>query len=257
MSESRKNFKLLIEYDGSAYHGWQRQKNDASIQGQIESAIHRLTGKHVSLIGSGRTDAGVHARGQVANFHCETRLCADTIRRGLNALLPEDIAILECSIAEETFHARFDAKAKTYRYTVINRSSPVAIGRHYAWHIPQALDAAAMQSAMQHLTGRHDFKAFEGTGSPRAHTVRNLFDAQLHEAMESGRLDFLFTADGFLKHMVRNIMGTLVAVGRGKIDPAAVAAIRDAADRSLAGATAPGHGLCLLAVIYAAPVSKI
>lgn len=250
MTESRKNFKLLIEYDGSAYHGWQRQQKDESIQATIEAALHRLTGSRISLIGSGRTDAGVHAKGQVANFFCETHLCANTVCRGLNALLPDDIAILACTVVDESFHARFDAKAKTYRYTIINRFSPVAVGRQYAWHIPQDLDAAAMKSAMQHLIGRHDFKAFEGTGSPRAHTTRHMLNAVLQVDAQLSRLNFYFTADGFLRHMVRNIVGTLVEVGRRKIEPTTVAVIRDAADRSLAGATAPGQGLCLMNVCY-------
>jgi tRNA pseudouridine38-40 synthase len=249
MMLAEKNFKLIIEYDGSAYHGWQRQKADVTIQSEIEGAIRKLTGKRISLIGSGRTDARVHARGQVANFHCETRLSPDTFQRGLNALLPKDIVILDCSIVPEQFHARFDATSKTYRYSILNRYTAEAIGRQYVWHIQQPLNTEAMRSALRHILGVHDFKAFEGTGSPRAHTVRNLIRADLLDH-GNGRLDFFFTANGFLKHMVRNIMGTLVDVGRGKIQPEAMGAIQAAADRSLAGATAPGHGLCLMQVRY-------
>jgi tRNA pseudouridine38-40 synthase len=244
-----KNFKLVIEYDGSAYHGWQRQKADVTIQGKIEAAINKLTGKQISLIGSGRTDAGVHAMGQVANFHCETRLSPETVQRGLNALLPDDIVILDCGIVPERFHARFDAKTKTYRYSILNRPFSAAIGRQYAWYVQQPLNKAAMRLALQLIVGIHDFKAFEGTGSPRAHTIRHLLRADLLD-QGNGRFDFFFTANGFLKHMVRNIVGTLVDVGRGKIGPEAMESILKAADRSLAGATAPGPGLCLMRVCY-------
>lgn len=249
-----KNFKLIIEYDGSAYHGWQRQKADVTIQSEIEGAVRKLTGKQVSLIGSGRTDAGVHAKGQVANFHCETGLSPDTLQRGLNALLPNDIVILDCRLVSECFHARFDAKIKTYRYSILNRFTAAAIGRQYVWHIQQPLNRNAMRCGLRHIVGMHDFKAFEGAGSPRAHTIRNLIRADLLD-QDNGRLDFFFTANGFLKHMVRNIVGTLVEVGRGKIGPEAMRTIREAADRSLAGATAPGHGLCLMRVCYDDPVT--
>ena len=244
-----KNFKLVIEYDGSAYHGWQRQKSEVTIQSQIETALTTLTGKPVSLIGSGRTDAGVHARGQVANFHCATRLSPDTLQRALNALLPDDIVILECTDVPERFHARYDAISKTYRYTVLNRKIPSAIGRQYAWHIQHPLKIDAMHEALRHISGVHDFKSFEGAGSPRSHTTRHVMRAE----WRAGRGDewhLFLTANGFLKHMVRNIVGTLVDVGRGRIEPDAVRLIREASDRSLAGATAPAHGLCLMQVGY-------
>ncbi|MFH0730882.1 MAG: tRNA pseudouridine(38-40) synthase TruA [Pseudomonadota bacterium] len=249
MIPAEKNFKLIIEYDGTAYHGWQRQKADVTIQSEIEVAVRKLTGKQISLIGSGRTDAGVHAKGQVANLHCETGLSPDTLQRGLNALLPKDIVILDCRHVSEGFHARFDAKNKTYRYSILNRLTPAAIGRQYVWHIQQPLNCDAMRSGLRHIVGMHDFKAFEGAGSPRAHTVRNIIRADLLDR-ENGRLDFFFTANGFLKHMVRNIVGTLVEVGRGKTGPEGIGEILKAGDRSLAGATAPGHGLCLMRVSY-------
>lgn len=252
MIAPEKNFKLIIEYDGSAYHGWQRQKADVTIQSEIEVAIRKLTGKQVSLIGSGRTDAGVHAKGQVANFHCETGLSPDTLQRGLNALLPKDIVIHDCGLVSDRFHARFDAKIKTYRYSILNRLTAVAIGRQYVWHIQQPLNRDAMRSGLRHIVGMHDFKAFEGAGSPREHTIRNLIRADLLD-QENGQLDLFFTANGFLKHMVRNIVGTLVDVGRGKNGPEIMGAILKARDRSLAGATAPGHGLCLMRVSYDAP----
>lgn len=249
MMPREQNFKLIVEYDGSAYHGWQRQKQETTIQGEIERAARQLTGKPVTLIGSGRTDAGVHARGQVANFHSATRLAATVIQRGLNALLPDDIVIGDCRVVHDRFHSRYDAQFKTYCYTVLNRPVPGAIGRQYAWHIKRPLDIKAMREALECLVGTYDFKAFEGTGSPRNHTTRVVTQAEL-VAREESHLQIHLTANGFLKHMVRNIVGTLVDVGAGKIDPADMEAIRESRDRSLAGITAPGHGLCLMKVYY-------
>lgn len=249
MIPSEKNFKLIIEYDGSAYHGWQRQKTDATIQSEIETAIRSLTGKSISLLGSGRTDAGVHARGQVANFHCETLLSPQTLQRGLNALLPADIVILDCHEVPGRFHARYDATSKTYRYTILNRKIPSAIGRQYAWHIQCPLNVDAMREALRHIAGIHDFKSFEGAGSPRSHTTRHVFFAEW-TGLPGDELHLFLTANGFLKHMVRNIVGTLVEVGRGRMEADAVRSILAAQDRSLAGSTAPAHGLCLMHVGY-------
>ena len=155
------NFKLTIEYDGTRYHGWQRQKNDRTIQGEIEKALLTMTGKKITLTGSGRTDAGVHALGQIANFHCRTELDSDVFLKGLNSLLQKDIVIRECCQVEEKFHARFDAKSKTYHYRILNRKIPTAVCRQYAWHIRSPLDLDAMQSALGHIIGTHDFRAFE------------------------------------------------------------------------------------------------
>lgn len=249
MRPTETNFKLIIEYDGTAYHGWQRQAREDTIQGRIEAAIRRLTGQAVSLIGSGRTDAGVHALGQVANFRCLSTLSADVVLRALNALLPGDISIVHCGTAPAAFHARFDAREKTYRYSLLNRFCPAAIGRQYHWHIRQPLDVPAMRAALAHLVGTHDFKSFEGAGSPRIHTIRTLIDAGL-ACTGDGRIELTVSANGFLKHMVRNIVGTLVAVGRGKIAPEGVCTILDARDRSTAAATSPAQGLCLVGVRY-------
>ena len=245
-----RNFKLIIEYDGSAYYGWQRQKDPNTIQGTIERAVHRLTGHNVTLSGSGRTDAGVHALGQVANFHADTHLADGDIGRALNSLLPRDIVILSCDEMPEDFHARFDAVSKTYRYCLLNRPLPPAVGRQYAWHIKKPLDIDAMRDALVHLQGTHDFKAFEGAGSPRAHSVRQVSKADFFER-NGCRIDFEIEANGFLRHMVRNIVGTLVDVGHGKIPPDDLGKIRETADRSKAGITAPSHGLFLVRVSYA------
>jgi tRNA pseudouridine38-40 synthase len=244
-----KNFKLIIEYDGTAYHGWQRQSGDATIQETVEAALAKMAGRAVNLLGSGRTDAGVHALGQVANFHCDTSLTPQAFMGGLNSLLPNDIVIRDCTPVDDGFHARYSAKGKTYRYWLLNRRLPAAIGRQYAWWIRRPLDLKAMDSAIQHLSGSHDFSAFEGAGSPRPHTIRTVTEASLKRA-EEGKIVFRISADGFLRFMVRNIVGTLVDVGIGKLSPDDVEQIRLSRDRSQAGATAPPHGLFLVEVVY-------
>ncbi len=244
-----KNFKLTIEYDGGGYHGWQRQKNDRTIQEAIERAVLAITGQTISLTGSGRTDAGVHAYGQVANFKCETRLAAQDLLGGLNSLTADDIVVHSCEEVAASFHARYDAKSKTYVYKLLNRRSPAAIGRRYAWYIRKKLDLESMRAASAHLIGSHDFKAFEGAGSPRSHSVRNVFKASLVDEGE-GYLAFEIEADGFLRFMVRNIVGTLVKVGLGKISPDEFKRILESRDRDQAGATAPAHGLFLVEVTY-------
>ncbi|MGD9138866.1 MAG: tRNA pseudouridine(38-40) synthase TruA [Desulfobacterales bacterium] len=244
-----KNFKLIIEYDGTHYHGWQRQKKDATIQGEIEDAIRTMTHTRVTLYGSGRTDAGVHARGQTANFHCDTDLKPEVIQRGLNSLLPDDIVIKQCDQVEDAFHARYSAKSKIYDYTIANHPVPPAINRQYVWSIRSQLDTMAMQSAIRCIVGSHDFKAFEGTGSPRAHTTRQVLAAGLRES-DDRFLTFRIEADGFLRFMVRNIVGTLVDVGLGKTLPTEFRQILESRDRTKAGATAPARGLCLMKVKY-------
>ncbi len=244
-----KNFKLIIEYDGTAYHGWQRQACDTTVQETIEDALAKMTGRAVKLIGSGRTDAGVHALGQVANFHCETSLTPQAFLGGLNSLLPDDIVIRECTSVDDGFHARYSAKGKTYIYRLLSRPLPGAIGRQYAWWVRRPLDLEAMDSAAQHLCGTHDFRSFEGAGSPRSHTIRTVTEASLKREDEGG-IVFRISADGFLRFMVRNIVGTLVDVGTGKLSTDDVERIRRSRDRSQAGATAPPHGLFLVEVEY-------
>jgi len=244
-----RNFKLIIEYDGSRYHGWQRQKNEPSIQGEIENALERMTAQRVTVIGSGRTDAGVHAEGQVANFKCDTRLKPEAVMNGLNSLLAEDIKIKVCEQVDASFHARYDAKSKVYRYRILNRPTPAAIGRQYQWFIGRALDREAMQKAIAHIIGRHDFKAFEGSGSPRQSSTRQVYSADLF-AHEGGLLIFHVEADGFLRYMVRNIVGTLVDVGLQKRTPHDFKQILDSKDRAQASATAPAQGLTLIRVNY-------
>jgi tRNA pseudouridine38-40 synthase len=244
-----KNFKLTIEYDGTFYHGWQRQKNHRTIQGEIEKAIRTMTSQKVRLIGSGRTDAGVHAYAQVANFRCDTQLETTPFLNGLNSLTDPDIVIKKCEVAPEAFHAQYDAKRKIYVYRLLNRSIPAAISRQYAWFVRKKLDMHAMQQAMGHIIGSHDFKAFEASGSPRVSTVRHVMRMELRPT-EEGYLIFEIEANGFLKFMVRNIVGTLVSIGLGKLTPADMRCILLCKNRSQAAGTAPPHGLFLKSVVY-------
>jgi tRNA pseudouridine38-40 synthase len=247
-SVSIKNFKLVIEYDGTFLNGWQIQKTGRTVQGEIEAAITKMTGKQVRVAGSGRTDAGVHALGQVAAFRCETRLAPETFFSGLNSLLPDDIVVLSCEAAPLDFHPRFDAAGKTYIYRIHNRPTAIAIGRKYAWHIKKQLDIHAMTQAIGHIIGTHDFKSFENTGSPRSHTVRTVSSASVSCC---GKIVAIrITANGFLRYMVRNLTGTLVDVGLSKLSPADFAYIMHLKDRSRASATAPPHGLFLHSVYY-------
>ncbi len=244
-----KNFKLVIEYDGTDYHGWQRQKGVATVQETIESAIKVMTEQAVTLIGSGRTDAGVHSLEQVANFKAGSNLTPLVFKKGLNSLLPPDIVIKDVEQAPDHFHARYDCKEKRYQYHVLNREIPSAIHRRFAWHIRRPLRIDAMRDALSCLKGRHDFSAFEAGGSIRKDAVRIVSDIGL-DAYEDGKLIFSISANGFLRYMVRNIVGTLVDVGRDRIAPKGFHEILLSKDRANAGATAPPHGLFLMNVWY-------
>ncbi len=242
-------FRLIIEYDGSGFHGWQRQKKDRTVQETIEKALAIMTREKVTVIGSGRTDAGVHALGQVACFKTRSRLDARIFLTGLNSLLPGDVIVHACDPMPATFHARFDVTSKRYRYHILNRPIAPAIGRQFVWHIRTPLDTAAMMQAAGTLLGEHDFKAFEGAGSPRAHTVRTIIASTVNAPGE-GNLTYTIAANGFLRFMVRNIVGTLVEVGLGKRSVADIQNILLSKDRSQAGATAPAQGLFLMDVAY-------
>lgn len=245
----QQTFKLIIEYDGSAFHGWQRQKTGRTVQETIEKALCVMTREKITVIGSGRTDAGVHALGQVAGFKTRSRLNAQAFLKGLNSLLPGDVVVRACDATPDTFHARFDVLTKRYRYHILNRTIAPAIGRQFTWHIRKPLDTEAMIEAAGTLLGTHDFKAFEGTGSPRDHTVRTVTDSTLTKT-GGGNLTYDIEADGFLRFMVRNMVGTLVAVGLGKLPASKVQHILKSKDRAQAGATAPPQGLFLIDVTY-------
>jgi len=244
-----KNFKLTIEYDGTFYHGWQRQKNQRSIQAEIEKCLSTMTGEPVVLIGSGRTDAGVHALGQVASFRCNSSIPPDAFRKGLNSLLPDDIVIRQCVEADASFHARYDVISKRYHYRILNREIPSAVERNYVWHIRKPLNVEVMCLAARHIGGTHDFKAFEGTGSPRSSTVRRIMQIELVEE-NPDMLILEIEGNGFLRFMVRNIVSTLVDAGLGKITPDDFKQILLSRDRSRAGPTAPPRGLFLISVTY-------
>ncbi len=248
------NFKLTIEYDGTGYHGWQRQKNARTIQETIESAISVMVKAPVRLTGSGRTDAGVHALGQAANFHCDKNLPPEAFVAGLNSLLPDDIVIRGCERVADEFHAQYDAKLKTYCYRILNRPIPSAICRQYAWFIPRPLDVTAMRKAAAHLVGTHDFSSFEASGSPRSHSHRTVHDARVF-TQPADIICFEITATGFLRFMVRNIAGTLADTGLGKFTPEKFKEILTAQNRALASPTAPAHGLFLVEVSYADTVA--
>jgi tRNA pseudouridine38-40 synthase len=243
------NFKLTIEYDGTAYCGWQRQAGDPTIQETIEAALAAMVNHPVTLIGAGRTDAGVHALGQVAHFKADTRLTAEVFLKGLNSLLPDDIVIRDSQSVPDSFHARYSARGKHYRYRIRNRKLPAAIGRHYAWHVRQPLDLVAMARAAAGLCGPHDFKSFEGAGSPRRSTVRTVFRCEVNPCHDD-LLHLDIQGDGFLRHMVRNIAGTLVEIGSGRRAADDMPAILAARDRHRAGITAPARGLFLVRVDY-------
>jgi tRNA pseudouridine38-40 synthase len=244
-----RTIKLLIEYDGTNYLGWQVQARGTTIQGMIEEKLEQITGEDVGLMGSGRTDAGVHAMGQVAHFKTRSKMDLRSIQRALNSLLPPDIAIKRVEEAGENFHARKQARSKVYEYRILNRPLRSVFHRGYAWHIPQKLDWEGVKIATQKLVGENDFSSFRSTGTPTKTAVRKVFRATWRKGSD-GLMRFEIEASGFLKQMVRAIVGTLVEVGRGKIDASQFQEILESKDRNKAGPTAPAHGLFLKEVKY-------
>ena len=259
-------FKLTIAYDGTGFVGWQRQASGTSIQGLLEDALSELDGRHVDVTGAGRTDAGVHALGQVASVSLERAIDRLTLMRAVNSRLPESVRIIEAADAAPGFHARFDARSKTYCYRIWNNEVMSPLERAYTWHVPSpTLDVAAMASAAALLEGRHDFAAFQAAGTDTRTTAREVFSSRVRAGSDllhspggpqplHAKADSLITYEiagaGFLRHMVRTIVGTLVEVGRGRRPAAWVSEVLRSRDRAGAGPTAPAHGLLLVSLEY-------
>lgn len=243
-----RNIKLIIEYDGTNYGGWQKQKNNTTIQGEIEKAIFKITGEVVDLTGSSRTDAGVHARGMVANFTTESRVPSERFREAINSKLPDDISIIKSEEVDENFHARYCCKGKMYSYTIINREEKVAIGKNFVYAVKDELDINKMKEACKFFIGKHDFKAFKTTGSSVKTSVRTIYD--LTAEKDGCNIKINISADGFLYNMVRIIVGTLIEVGKDKIEINKISEIIKLGDRTKAGPCVPPNGLVLEEVYY-------
>jgi tRNA pseudouridine38-40 synthase len=245
-------FRLTLAYDGSEFSGWQRHPGKRTIQEELEATLERITGRRPKCIASGRTDAGVHALGQVVSFTSETRLAPEVIARALNAELPEDLLVFEVAQAPDGFDALRHAMRKRYRYVIEDGRQRDLFDRKYLWHIYQRLDVPSMRQAAATLVGTHDFLSFQTTGSSRLTTTRTVFDlaVERHPSEFTDRIFIEVEADGFLYNMVRNIVGTLVQVGKGKEPPTWPAQVLALRDRRKAGMTAPAQGLFLVWVQY-------
>lgn len=244
-----KNYKMVLQYEGSRYQGWQRQEStDNTIQGKLENLLSRMCGETVEIQGSGRTDAGVHALAQVANAHMNTEKSPAEILEYMNRYLPEDIGVLSVVEVPERFHSRLNAKGKTYRYQIINSSLPHVFERRYAYAVSEKLDVEAMRQAAEHLVGTHDFKAFTSAKKGKKSTVRTIESITLEKAEDI--LTITYSGDGFLYHMVRILTGTLLEVGMGKRKAEEIDQILASENRENAGYLVPAKGLTLVEVRY-------
>ncbi|MEW5921204.1 MAG: tRNA pseudouridine(38-40) synthase TruA [Bacillota bacterium] len=241
-------YKIVLAYDGTDYHGFQIQANALTVQFYLEKALAALYGSSIRVEGAGRTDAGVHARGQVVSFAAPALIPEMQLPPALNGLLPADIVVVGAQQVAESFSARRDARGKVYSYTIDNGNFPDVLYRRYAWHIAHPLDLREMQKAAAYLQGKHDFRAFQAAGSRVKTTVRTLFSLEVTKREQF--ISLYFKGDGFLYKMVRNITGTLAEVGRGRISHSEVARILEGKCREQAGVTAPARGLCLEKVLY-------
>ena len=244
-----RNFKLFLAYDGSRYRGWQRLgDSDSTIQGKLEAVLSRMTGSEVEVIGSGRTDAGAHAMGQTANFHCRTQMTCPEILAYPRHYLPEDIGVISVEEAEEWFHSRYHAVRKTYRYRIWNSEQPCVFERKYVWVLEEKLDVDAMQDAASVFLGTHDFLAFCSNKHFKKSSVRTIYDFTVERI--GPEIVFTVTGDGFLYNMVRILVGTLLQIGRGELQKEAIGEILKSRIRENAGETVPAKGLCLMEVVY-------
>lgn len=286
-SSDRRNIRLVVAYDGTDFHGWQRQPSLPTVQGQLEAMIARVCQEPITLCGSGRTDAGVHALGQVANFATSCRIPCGNLVKALNALLPPAVRVRAAAEASPGFHARYDVRSKTYRYRIVRAAVCLPFITRFAWHYDYPLDLARMAEAARLFMGEHDFTSFAASGNSEAEApasgievapskmlarragetgraeplratggdrpssaVRTIFSSKLFWRKRTAILAYEVQGSGFLHHMVRNMVGTLLEVGRGKLAPEDVLRILQARDRTLAGPTAPAQGLCLVRVDY-------
>lgn len=246
---SIKNVRLDLSYEGTRYHGWQRQKGGPTIQGVVEEKLQTMVHEPVTVIASGRTDAGVHALRQVCNFTTTAKIPPEGLKKGLNSLLPKDIRVREVRDMPLDFHARYHAKSKTYEYRILNRKEPDLFQRRIVWHVRPSLDIKEIKKCLALVEGTHDFSSFCSSGGAHTTPVRRIIRAELYGPQDS-LISLVFEADGFLRHMVRNIVGTLVAVGLGKIDSIGFQKIFESRDRTAAGMKAPAQGLFLTDVGY-------
>lgn len=244
-----RNLKITVEYDGAAYLGWQSQGGGKTIQETLEGCLRQITRENIRVTGSGRTDSGVHALNQAANFLIAKPIGIHQLLRAVNSLLPGDIVVKTMEEVPLDFHARIRARSKIYLYRINNSPIRTAVGRQYVWHFPQPLDVAAMGEALGSLSGTHDFSAFCAAGSTVRDRTRTIIKSGI-ERDQAGLIEISLEATGFLRHMVRNIVGTLVEVGRGKRLPGEIPVILDGRDRVKAGPTAPACGLFLQEVRY-------
>jgi tRNA pseudouridine38-40 synthase len=245
------NIKLIIEYDGTNYCGWQVQRRNhkkASIQDTLEKTLSKILQQKIRLIGSGRTDAGVHAKAQVANFKTNTPIELIKLQKSLNGLLPDDIKVLKTEEASLNFHSRFDAKSKIYRYTILNRPYPSVFLKNSTYFYPYHLNVKLMQKEAKGLLGRHDFKSFQASDKTERDSVRII--KKISITKDKDLIHINIEADGFLYNMVRNIAGTLIEIGRGKFPEGSLKRIVALRDRRVAGPTLPACGLCLVKVKY-------
>jgi tRNA pseudouridine38-40 synthase len=243
-----RTLKLTIAYDGTAFAGWQMQANQRTVQGALEDALRAFDGERVVVHAAGRTDAGVHAAGQVISFQLKSRVSADALQRALNVTLPGDVRVMQAEEAPDTFNARFNPQRKTYHYAIYTGAVVPPHIRHFAWHVPQPLDADAMNTAAAVLVGEHDFSAFQASGGDVITSRREIFVSRL--TLREQHIIYEVTGSGFLKQMVRNIAGTLVDIGRGRRPVDDMRRVLESRDRRQASATAPAHGLTLQSVQY-------
>ena len=254
-----RNFKIVLQYEGTRYRGWQKQvSTENTIQGKLEALLTKMTGEKIEIIGSGRTDAGVHALGQVANFHADTQMSPEEILNYMNFYLPEDIAAISVKEVSERFHSRLNVKGKSYCYRVVQTEVPHIFDRKYAHFMKEDLDVAAMEKAAEILVGTHDFKAFTSSKKGKKSTVRTIEKIEIKKTVSASmrmqnvqdEIRFIYSGNGFLYHMVRIMTGTLLEVGTHKKRPEEVAEILDSGLREKAGELVPAKGLILMEVRY-------